>query len=170
MTRRFFLCLVFASFALSSTGCCGVFRNFVYRVRNCGSCYPGYGHSGFGGGCASDAYSVSGHGATPHFVGSAGDSASLAHDGGFGGGYGAAGCQSCTSSAAPMISGFGGYAGVPMTHPGYAGTPMAHPGYAGVPTVPSFAQPHLGGQPNTIAPHLAAPSYPGISGKYLGAK
>lgn len=43
MTRRFLFTLLFVGFALSSTGCCGVIRNFVHRVRANHHCYPAFG-------------------------------------------------------------------------------------------------------------------------------
>ena len=49
MTRRLLIASLFVGFALSSTGCCGVIRNFVYRVRHNHGCSPA-----FGGACGID--------------------------------------------------------------------------------------------------------------------
>lgn len=59
MIRRIAFVAVFAAVALSATGCCGTFRNLVYRIRHCNGCYPAYGGGCCDGGAvASPSYSL----------------------------------------------------------------------------------------------------------------
>lgn len=111
MTRRLLIASLFVGFALSSTGCCGVIRNFVYRVRHNHGCYPAYGAPcGDAGPGYSPSYSI-GAPAMPE-----------------------PGCAGCGASAMPMGAPYGMSA---PTAPGMAyavptvpptGTPSVFPG------------------------------------------
>lgn len=107
MTRRFLFAAAFAAVALSSTGCCGVVRNFVYRIRHCNGCYPAFG-----------GYHADAPIASPGYSGAAFHPAPIAD----------AGCATCGSSpVVPYHS-----AGVPVVPPGYpvqpgAGVPFGYP-------------------------------------------
>lgn len=48
MTRRLLIASLFVGFALSSTGCCGVLRNCVYRFRMNHGCCPPVGCAPYG--------------------------------------------------------------------------------------------------------------------------
>jgi hypothetical protein len=103
MTRRLLFTSLFVGFALSSTGCCGVIRNFVHRVRANHHCYPA-----FGGPCcdAGPAYSPS------YSIGAPG--------------LPDPGCAGCGAANVPM-GGVPGYAGaVPVVPPN--GTTAIFPG------------------------------------------
>lgn len=109
MIRRITLAAVFAAVALSSTGCCGTIRNFVYRIRHCGGCYPAYAGCGSCGDCST---------AVPSYAMPIADAGPY---------MGAPGCSSC--GGAPTMPNYAAGA-VPMV-PGYAmpsnvvGTPNA---------------------------------------------
>ncbi len=125
MIRRIAFAAVFAAVALSATGCCGTFRNLVYRIRSCHDCYPAYGAGGsyYGSaGVVSPSYSAPILDAGP-IMGSS-----------------VPGCSSCSSNAAMPYTSAG--AGVPMV-------PYAAAG-AGVPGVPSYSM-----QPTTGYPAMA---------------
>jgi hypothetical protein len=97
MTRRILFAATFAAVALSATGCCGVVRNFVYRIRHCNGCYPAF------GGYAEPAV------VAPSYAGP------VMHPGPIGD----PGCATCGSSpVVPYQS-----AGVPIVPPAYAVQP-----------------------------------------------
>jgi hypothetical protein len=49
MLRRLTILGLLAALAMTSTGCCGTFRNFVYRIRTCRGCAVGFdGPVGYG--------------------------------------------------------------------------------------------------------------------------
>ncbi|QEL18041.1 hypothetical protein [Limnoglobus roseus] len=112
MIRRIVFAAVFVAVALSTTGCCGVFRNFVYRIRNCNGCYPAYG--GYAGGCCGDGGVVSPSYSTP--IVDAGHGPVM--------GPPASGCSSCSSNPAMPYPTAG--AGVPVV-PGYGVAPGSTP-------------------------------------------
>lgn len=89
MTRRLLFASLFLGLALSSTGCCGAFRNFVYRVRHHHGCLPA-----FGGPCCEPA---------PCFAPSCSPSYSI----GVVAPVGDPGCTSCGASAVPMAAPYG---------------------------------------------------------------
>lgn len=93
MIRRITLAALFAAVALSSTGCCGTIRNFVYRIRHCHGCYPAYAGCGDCGPVVSPSYAMPIADAGPVLA--------------------APGCTSC-GGGVPYAA-----AGVPMV-PGYA--------------------------------------------------
>ncbi len=85
MTRRLLIASLFVGFALSSTGCCGTFRNLVYRFRTNHGCCPPFAGAAYGD--AGPAYSPS------YSIGAPG--------------VPEAGCAGCGASAMPMGAPYG---------------------------------------------------------------
>jgi hypothetical protein len=139
MLRRFVLFTTFAALALTNTGCCGIFRNFAYRLRYCCDNHGSFASTApvsyapqYEAGALDGHAPVYGGGATP-------------------------GCTNCMHhgaavpgavAAAPQ-SGPYNYAAAPPTAPyNYTSAPQPSPyNYAAAPAVP----PAYATQPNVIA-------------------